>query len=184
MSSTETVRSTRGGSPGIEFPNRQSIRKKGWDYTAPGWYFITINTKGGTPLFGTIMNGRMVLNKAGQVAEKCWQEIPAHFPEAKVDEFVIMPNHMHGIMRLKGLDMSSPCGGHDAAEQKAIEDGRLLIVSPFDDSIGAPSSQRAVWCNQYVLAHCDRLLVGHMNPGGMLSCILCEADPEKEIMYL
>jgi len=66
----------------------------------------------------------------------------------------------------------------------AIEEGRLLLVSPFDDRIEAPSVRRAAWCNQYVLAHCDRLVVGHLNPDGMLACILSEAGPETEISYL
>jgi hypothetical protein len=66
----------------------------------------------------------------------------------------------------------------------AIEEDRLLIVSPFDNKIEVPSARRAAWCNQYVLAHCDRLVVGHLNPGGMLACILSEANPEMEITHL
>jgi len=54
-------------------PNRQSIRKKGWDYTTPGWYFVTCNTREGRALFGVIVNGRMVLSEAGRVAEECWR---------------------------------------------------------------------------------------------------------------
>jgi len=68
--------------------------------------------------------------------------------------------------------------------EQAVKEGRLLAVSPFDGAVEAPSARRAVWCNQYVLAHCDRLVVGHLNPGGMLECILAEADPEKEIVFL
>ena len=66
----------------------------------------------------------------------------------------------------------------------ALDAGLLLIVSPFDESIEAPSIRRAAWCNEFVLAHCDRMVVGHLNPGGMLACILSEADPELEIIYL
>jgi hypothetical protein len=73
----------------------------------------------------------------------------------------------------------------DAAPVRlAIKERRLLVVSPFDDKIEVPSACRAAWCNQYVLEQCDRLVVGHLNPGGMLACILSEANPEKEIMYL
>ncbi|MFZ4397301.1 MAG: hypothetical protein ACOYOU_16925, partial [Kiritimatiellia bacterium] len=81
-----------------------------------------------------------------------------------------------------------PWGLHDGADapsiRSALEEGRLLIVSPFDDTIEAPSARRAVWCNQYVLAHCNRMVVGHLNPDGMLACVLSEADPEQEIAYL
>jgi hypothetical protein len=71
-----------------------------------------------------------------------------------------------------------------AAIRLATEEGRLLIVSPFDDNIDAPAVRRAAWCNQYVLAHCDRMVVGHLNPDGMLACVLSEAAPDKELVYL
>ncbi len=58
------------------------------------------------------------------------------------------------------------------------------MLSPFSDDLDAPNVRRAAWCNQYVLAHCDRLVVGHLNPGGLLAYMLSEADPEKEILYL
>ncbi len=81
-----------------------------------------------------------------------------------------------------------PWGVEDDTEtatvRRAIEAGRLLMLSPFDDKIEAPSVRRAAWCNQYVLAHCGRLVVGHLNPDGMLACILSEADPGMEITYL
>ncbi|MDD2237491.1 MAG: hypothetical protein PHG65_09830, partial [Kiritimatiellae bacterium] len=66
----------------------------------------------------------------------------------------------------------------------ALDEGLLLIVSPFAENIEAPNIRRAAWCNQYVLMQCDRMVIGHLNPGGMLSCILSEADPEQEIVYL
>jgi hypothetical protein len=78
-----------------------------------------------------------------------------------------------------GLDVHS----HTAC-RVAMEEGRLLVVSPFDPAIEAPNARRAAWCNQYVVAHCDRLVVGHLNLEGMLACILAEADPEKEMTRL
>jgi len=59
----------------------------------------------------------------------------------------------------------------------------LLVLSPFEKST-APSMRRALWCNEYVIAQCQRLVVGHLNPEGMLSCILSEADPDKQLVYL
>ncbi len=329
-------------------PNRQSIRMKGWDYTSAGCYFVTINTHKNRALFGVIVNGRMVLNEAGRVAEKCWQEIPAHFPTIAPDEFVIMPNHLHGVLHLRrasegerAISLGDVVGAYKAAvsriigrgrqlptrtkfparaqlptrtkfparaqlpvsagasaiwhrnywdvivrEEKALaairnyirfnpqnyeavmnagepqyagnrtllelpkmgflasrgasalhgrlpvkpgeavisgflspmeravfkaglehqrpmiwvkpsglacqtrtaraalDEGRLLIISPFAEDVDAPSVRRAAWCNQYVLAHCSRMVVGQLNPGGMLSCILSESDPEMEIIYL
>lgn len=327
-------------------PNRQTIRMKGRDYTAPGWYFITFNTHGGRALFGAIVNGRMALSEMGRIAEEEWRKSGMLRKNIALDEHIIMPNHVHGIVRIlthgdgldasgDGLDASSPyrprfgkpiagslgafVGTYKAAVSReigrrglmhqarpaspiwhrnywdvivrdqralasirnyihlnpqnyhavmqggeprylgnralldkpkvgflasrgeaaphgqldlkagevilsgflspmeravfragllhkkpmgwvkpwgladsaaspslrlAVDEGRLLIVSPFDDAIQAPAAHRAVWCNQFVLAHSDRMVVGHLNPEGMLACILSEADPDKEIMFL
>ncbi|NLN01047.1 MAG: hypothetical protein GX174_03960, partial [Lentisphaerae bacterium] len=70
----------------------------------------------------------------------------------------------------------------DTACRVAIDEGRLLVLSPFDPALDAPNARRAAWCNQYVLAHCNRAVVGHLNPDGMLACILHEADPDKEVV--
>ncbi|NLF19349.1 MAG: hypothetical protein GX595_19140 [Lentisphaerae bacterium] len=59
-----------------------------------------------------------------------------------------------------------------------------LMVAPFPDAPDTPNARRAVWCNQYVIEHSDRLVIGHLNPDGMLACLLSEADPQKEIVYL
>lgn len=91
-------------------PNRQSIRLKGWDYTAAGCYFVTINTQGGRALFGAIVNGRAVLSEAGRVAEEEWRKSAVIRKGIELDEYVIMPNHMHGIVRLQGHDASCPSG--------------------------------------------------------------------------
>ena len=84
--------------PGIH--HRRSIRLKGYDYSQAGLYFVTICTHQRLPLFGEIIGGEMILNAAGIVAEKCWLAIPEHFPQFKLDEFVIMPNHVHGIIQI------------------------------------------------------------------------------------
>ncbi len=304
-----------------ELPNRKNLRLKGWHYTS-GSYFVTCNTQANRALFGAVVNGRMVLSEAGKIAEACWREIPAHFPIARIDAFVIMPTHVHGVVQLmQGSAIADPytlgdvigayksavsrtigkqiappaagiwhrnywdvivkdekalenirnyirfnpmnyqvvmnCGepkylgdrallrmasvgflasrgeaalhgtlplksgevimsgflspmeralfraglanrkpmiwvkpwaleeGIDAPPiRSAIDEGRLLILSPFAEQIDAPSVRRAAWCNQYVLAHCSRMVVGHLTPGGMLACILSEASADLEIAYL
>ncbi|MBN1669658.1 MAG: hypothetical protein JXR37_01405 [Kiritimatiellae bacterium] len=62
--------------------------------------------------------------------------------------------------------------------------GRLLLVPPFPAEAAAPNARRAAWFNHCVLARGDRLVIGHFNPDGMLACILAEADPDMEIVYL
>ncbi|SOD21076.1 transposase [Nitrosomonas ureae] len=79
---------------------RKSIRLQGYDYSQAGAYFITVCTHNRMPLFGEIVDGVMVLNTAGQIVEKCWYAIPEHFPQVTLDEFVIIPNHVHGIITI------------------------------------------------------------------------------------
>jgi REP element-mobilizing transposase RayT len=81
--------------------HRKSIRLKGYDYAQEGFYFITICCQDRAQLFGEIMNGEMILNECGEIAENCWLEIPNHFPNVELHEYVIMPNHVHGIIEIK-----------------------------------------------------------------------------------
>ena len=76
----------------------ESARLVDWDYSFTGYYFITICTYNRIDYFGYIKNSKMVLSKIGRIAYNYWQEIQNHFPYAKLDEFIIMPNHLHGII--------------------------------------------------------------------------------------
>src|SRR5664280_555297 len=76
----------------------ESTRYRGYDYSSPGKYFITICTKNRKPYFGEVENGKMGLSELGIIAKKFWKEIPGHFPNIKLDEFIIMPDHIHGIL--------------------------------------------------------------------------------------
>lgn len=78
--------------------HRRSVRLKGYDYTQTGAYFITIVTYHREPLFGEIVNGVMQLSTMGRIAEEHWRAIPEHFPQVELGVYVIMPNHVHGII--------------------------------------------------------------------------------------
>jgi REP element-mobilizing transposase RayT len=78
--------------------HRRSIRLQGYPYTRPGIYFLTICTYRRICLFGQVHNGRLVHNRFGEVAVACWREIPVHFPHVRLDAFVVMPNHVHGLL--------------------------------------------------------------------------------------
>ena len=80
--------------------HRRSIRLKGYDYSQPGTYFITICAHDRACLFGEVVDGEMRLNEYGHIVRRCWEEIPLHFPHAELDTFVVMPNHVHGIVIL------------------------------------------------------------------------------------
>ena len=87
-------------------PTRRSIRLKGYDYSQAGAYFVTIVTQDRACLFGEVVDGEMGLNDAGRMVEKWWAELHHKFPNVQTDEFVIMPNHFHGIIMI----MSNPVG--------------------------------------------------------------------------
>jgi len=80
--------------------HRRSIRLKGYDYSQAGFYFITICTQNRLCLFGEIENGEMVLNDAGWMVNQFWNEIPNHYLHGKLHEYVVMPNHVHGIIEI------------------------------------------------------------------------------------
>lgn len=82
--------------------HRRSIRLRHYDYRAPGSYFVTICTYQRLCLFGDVVNGKMRLNAFGEAVNDCWQAIPQHFSQVSGDAFVVMPNHVHGIVVISG----------------------------------------------------------------------------------
>ena len=79
---------------------RCSIRLKGYDYSRSGAYFVTICVKNKENPLGKIIDGEMILCEIGKISEKCWNEIPIHYPCVQLDKYVIMPNHIHGILKI------------------------------------------------------------------------------------
>lgn len=75
-----------------------------YDYSQPGYYFVTICTKGRIEYFGKIGNGIMNLNQIGKIAETIWQQIPNSYSCVALDNFVVMPNHLHGIIIIQPHD--------------------------------------------------------------------------------
>lgn len=76
----------------------ESSRLKIWDYSTPWWYFVTICTKNHNNDFGEVKETNVELNNFGNIAINDWTDIPSHFPNVEIDEFVVMPNHIHGIV--------------------------------------------------------------------------------------
>jgi hypothetical protein len=76
-----------------ELPNRRSIRLRNYDYSQAGAYFVTVCVEGREALLGDVRNGCMSRSPAGEIAASCWHEIPRHYREVELDEFVVMPNH-------------------------------------------------------------------------------------------
>lgn len=78
--------------------HRRSIRLQGYDYTQCGAYFVTICTKHNVAMFGEVVEGVMYMNEGGKIAQRLWHTLPKRFPSVELDAFVIMPNHIHGIL--------------------------------------------------------------------------------------
>ena len=91
---------TKRGEPRLR--HRRSIRLSEFDYRQPGAYFITICARDRNAFFGAVVDGEMRRNAPGEVAARCWAEIPDHFPNVALDEWVVMPNHLHGIVLMPG----------------------------------------------------------------------------------
>jgi putative transposase len=316
---------------------RRSIRLRGHDYAGDGVYFVTLCVADRRPLFGTVINGRMALNDAGRAAVACWHNIPAHFPNVVLDEWVVMPDHVHGVIAVRGdgipgrddscrsrkysvpadrhcgtsrtlgsivrgfkigvtkcLGGDSPwqrnyydivvrdadaldrirayirdnpanwdalrygepryfagnralldlpvtaflasrggtyCGIRTSAIwserpacvvsgflspmewavfdacladgipavkvlargmpdrfppniQRAIDAGRLLIMTPFEPSVDCFSTVRAAWCNQYALHLAANVVIGRLNPDGILACLLADLRRDVPITHM
>ena len=82
--------------------HRKSIRLKEYDYSSEGEYFITVVTHNRENLFGAISDGTMVLNDFGEIVRFTWHDLVNHNGNIELDEFVIMPNHVHGIVAIVG----------------------------------------------------------------------------------
>ncbi len=93
--------------------HRRSIRLKGYDYSQAGAYFVTINIHQRRCLLGKVADRKVYLSPAGNMVLALWEAIPSHYPGVEVDAFVVMPNHIHGIILLKTPVRAAPCGRPD-----------------------------------------------------------------------
>ena len=76
----------------------RSIRLRGYDYSTPGAYFITACTHNRLLLFGRVVNGKVAADRLGSVVEDCWRKLPDHYENVALDAFILMPNHIHGVI--------------------------------------------------------------------------------------
>lgn len=89
----------------------ETTRLNGFDYSKPGSYFITICTKDRKPLFGEIIDEKIRLSETGIIVSECWSDLPNHYRNIILDEFIVMPNHIHGIIFIRnGLDINPKHG--------------------------------------------------------------------------
>jgi REP element-mobilizing transposase RayT len=111
--------------------HRRSIRLKGYDYSSEGLYFITICCHNKVCLFGHVLNGAMVLNEYGQIAFNEWMKTPEIRPNVELGEFIVMPNHIHGIIRITRRGESySPNSGGESHSPDCRGDSRGVLNTP------------------------------------------------------
>lgn len=85
----------------------ESIRLKSWDYSCNGFYYVTICVKNREHIFGEIIDNEMILSEIGKIAHQNWINMIEHFKNIEIDEFIIMPNHIHGIILINNEQL--PC---------------------------------------------------------------------------
>ncbi len=84
--------------------HRRSIRLKGYDYASLGAYFVTLCIQDRMNLLGVMEGAQVILGPQGEMIQRAWKAIPEHYPAVGVDTFVVMPNHLHGIILLRGAE--------------------------------------------------------------------------------
>ena len=167
---------------------RRSLRLTGYAYTGTGAYFVTICTQDKECLFGQIVGGKMRPNVYGHVVKACWFAIPRHSRNAACDAFVVMPNHMHGVIVLAGVNAVG--AQHVAPLRKGGgQSGSLgAIVRSFKGAVskrinrrrgtpGAPVWQRNYY--EHVIRSEDELQIRRYIEGNPLRWSLDREHPER-----
>jgi putative transposase len=115
--------------------HRRSIRLEGYDYAQDGGYFVTICVFERKHLFGNVVDGEMILNEIGKLVKFTWLDLPRHNKNVELDEYIIMPNHIHGIIIISGAGLPQGAGLERAGLEPAPTDtaghGLSEIVRQF-----------------------------------------------------
>jgi REP element-mobilizing transposase RayT len=136
-------------------PKRKSIRLQGYDYSQEGCYFVTICTKKREPIFGSIINGVMELSNSGIVVTETWLDLENHNPDIQLGEFVIMPNHVHGIIQIYepvNLELRAGRGPAPTNEKRTplseiMRQFKTFSAKRINETRGTPSV--SVWQRSY-----------------------------------
>ncbi len=129
--------------------HRRSVRLQDYDYSQSGAYFVTICAHLREKLFGEIHNEYMHLNPIGVITQICWEAIPDHFPHVEIDEFIIMPNHIHGILVFTQSDdislprqFSKPIAGSLSTTIASFKSSVTRKIKQFNANFASPVWQR------------------------------------------
>jgi putative transposase len=120
--------------------NKQ-IRLKNWDYSSSGVYYITICCADKQPFFGKIKDGSVQFSEIGEVAKNFWVEIPNHFKHVELDAFIIMPDHLHGILILMNTIENRDRPFQKNEFSKPVKNSLSVIINQYKSSVKR-------WCNK------------------------------------
>jgi putative transposase len=112
----------------------ESTRLKGWDYRSTGYYFVTICTQNREHFFGEVADGIIRLSSIGETAARFWAEIPSHHTRVELDEFIVMPNHVHGIIVIVAAVETLPV---ETLRATSLRDPKMSAISPKAGSLSA-----------------------------------------------
>jgi len=118
--------------------HRRSIRLPGYDYAQDGAYFVTICTQERLCVFGQIDNGQILMHDPGRIAYDCLRAIPGHFPSVVLDEFVVMPNHVHFVVVLGRRGEACLALNSTTNSNTGGDDIRATHASPLQTNVESP----------------------------------------------
>ena len=133
-----------------EIHHRQSTRLRDYDYSRAGAYFVTICAWQRECLFGEMVDGVMRLNDAGHIIDESWQRISTHFSDVDIDQYIIMPNHFHGIVSIVGAGSPRPDLSRNVNKTPEIQGGETppLRVVTLGQIVGYFKYQSTKHINQ------------------------------------
>lgn len=143
------------------FKNRyriESTRLKNYDYSSDGAYFITICTKNREHFFGEIIDGQLTNTKQARIIKKCWLDLPNHYLNCILDKFIVMPNHVHGVIFINNGMNGARCDDVDSeggVDNMSVETG-LKPVSTINGNIVENNQNKNQYVKRYSLSEIIR----------------------------
>jgi putative transposase len=132
---------------------RKNLRLRGYDYSRPGVYFITICTTKHRSLFGDVRGGQIICNDAGNAVAEIWANLPQRFPIVALDSFVVMPNHVHGVVVFNNPGIKQNLGAASSAPTTLVALGRVVRAFKSETAIRVnailKTSGHPVWQRNY-----------------------------------
>ncbi|QDU09039.1 transposase [Gimesia aquarii] len=136
----------------MNLARRKMIRLPRYDYSQAGFYFLTICTQNSLSLFGEIQDGVMNLNSAGEMVQKWWGKVEEKFPDMTLHEFVVMPNHLHGIVEISRRDKTDVGDDDSPTVAKAVQWFKTMSMNEYIRGVkqnGWPRFSKRLWQRNY-----------------------------------